>query len=54
MGAVTGEGILPETQSQELDGWREGLGGQMETAQHTFLSAFMHAMIAFEFLELQI
>ena len=43
-------------QSGELliEEWPEGLDGQMDTVQHTFISALMSVTIGFEFLQCQI
>lgn len=45
---------LPKTHSGELEGWREGLDGQLEMVQCTFPCAFMSTTIGFKFLEFQI
>ena len=48
--------LHPVMQSGELliEEWPEGLDGQMDTVQHTFISALMSVTIGFEFLQCQI
>lgn len=45
---------LPETQSGELEGKREGLDGPMEAIQRAFPCALLDTTMGFQFLEFQI